>query len=76
MIINLGHPTHPKAEILLIDFKKGKVDFRWLEADETPSKIYSGDCSATVELAAVKTLAEAEPIIQASIIDQAGLSIK
>jgi len=44
MIISTGDKLHPKAEVLLIDFKRGTVDFRWLEEDESPSKIYSGDC--------------------------------
>ena len=76
MIIETGDKTHPKAEILLIDFKTGKVDFKWLEEDESPSKIYSGDCSMmvnSVDLRAATTLDAAKPLLTSKMILESGL---
>ena len=73
MIIALDNLTHPEAEILLIDFKTGKVDFKWLEADESPSKIYSGDCSMMVDLKEATTLEDTKPLLTEGMILEAGL---
>jgi len=56
MILTLtGDITHPKAKVALVDFRHGFADFQWLEADETPSKIYTGDCKIPVTLTSLDT---------------------
>jgi len=68
MIINLGHPAHPKAEILKVDFRANQVDFRWLNEDESPSEIYPGDCVLSVDLSETTSALEVETAIQAAFV--------
>ena len=70
MIINLGHPAHPKAEILKVDFRANQVDFRWLNEDESPSEIYPGDCVLSVDLSCAVSAADVEVAVQTAFAEQ------
>ena len=49
MIIKLNSELKPMAEILNINLERGQVDFRWLEADGSPSKVYASVCMTTYD---------------------------
>ena len=55
MILTLTDSKHPKAKIALVDFRHGFADFQWLEADGSPSKIYTGDCKIPVTVTSLDT---------------------
>lgn len=48
MELAVNTKNHKKIKVLAVDLEHGAVDFQWLEADGSPSKIYSGACRAEI----------------------------
>ena len=52
MIIELESKTHPRAEILNIDLKRGELIFRWVDGP------YGGDCSIPLGAEVIEAIAK------------------